>query len=137
MEVPRLGVKLKLQLPSYATATAMRYLSLVCDLHHSSWQCWILNPLSRQGIETATSWFLVGLVSAMPQQELPQWKYFKNLSRKARDDSVLGNLLNIIHYTNRLKEKNFLITVAAWICHCCGCGCGCGVSRWLQLLFNP
>ena len=31
MEIPRLGVK-----PCH-----------VCDLHHSSWQHWILNPLSR------------------------------------------------------------------------------------------
>ena len=46
MEVPRLGVKLELQLPAYATAIAMADLSHVCDLCHSSQQCWILNPLS-------------------------------------------------------------------------------------------
>ena len=46
MEVPRLGVELELQLLAYATATAVRDLSHVCDLHHSSWQHWILNPLS-------------------------------------------------------------------------------------------
>ena len=45
MEVPRLGVKLEFYLP--ATATAMWNLSHVCDLHHSSWQCWVLNPLSE------------------------------------------------------------------------------------------
>ena len=38
MEVPRIGVKLELQLPAYATATAMQVLSFVCDLHHSSQQ---------------------------------------------------------------------------------------------------
>ena len=43
MEVPRLGVKSELQL--LAPATAMQNLSLNCDLHHSSWQCQILNPL--------------------------------------------------------------------------------------------
>ena len=47
MEVPKLGVKLELQLPVYATATAMRDLSYICDLHHSSLQHWILNPLSE------------------------------------------------------------------------------------------
>ena len=36
MEVPRLGVKLELQLQAYATATAMWDLSLVCDLHHGN-----------------------------------------------------------------------------------------------------
>ena len=32
---------------SYATATATPNLSLVCNLYHSSWQCWLLNPLSE------------------------------------------------------------------------------------------
>ena len=43
MKVPRLGVKLELQ--AYATATATPDPSRVCDLHSSSWQHWILNPL--------------------------------------------------------------------------------------------
>ena len=47
MEDPRLGVETELQLPAYTTATAMPGLSLVCGLHHSSWQCRILNPLSQ------------------------------------------------------------------------------------------
>ena len=33
-------------LPSY-TATAMPDPSHVCNLYHSPWQCWILNPLSK------------------------------------------------------------------------------------------
>ena len=32
MEVPRLGVKLKLQLHAYATVTAMQNLNHICDL---------------------------------------------------------------------------------------------------------
>ena len=47
MEVPRLGLELELQLLAYTTAPAMQDLSLVCKLHHSSWQPWILNPLSE------------------------------------------------------------------------------------------
>ena len=47
MQVPRLGVKLELQLPAYATATEMPDLSHVYNLHHSSWQCQILNPLNK------------------------------------------------------------------------------------------
>ena len=47
MEVPRLGVESELQLLAYATATAAPDLSCVCDLHHSSWQRWILNPRSE------------------------------------------------------------------------------------------
>ena len=40
-----LGVELELQLLAYATATATLDLSHVCDLHHSSGQHQILNPL--------------------------------------------------------------------------------------------
>ena len=45
--VPGLGVESELQLPAYATATAMQDPSQVCDLHHSSRQLWTLNLLSE------------------------------------------------------------------------------------------
>ena len=45
MEVPRPGVEQELWLLAYTTATAAQDLSHVFDLHHSSWQQWILNPL--------------------------------------------------------------------------------------------
>ena len=47
MEVPRLGVQSELQLLAYTTTTATSDVSRVCDLHHSSWQCQILSPLSE------------------------------------------------------------------------------------------
>ena len=47
VEVPRLGAKVELQLPAHATATAAPDLSHVCNLHHRSQQCRILNPLSK------------------------------------------------------------------------------------------
>ncbi len=47
MEVPRLGVRSELQLLAYATARATPDLSHIWDLHHSSWQYWILNPMSE------------------------------------------------------------------------------------------
>ena len=47
MEVPRLGVESDLQLPAYTKATATLDLSHVCNLHHSSQQHQILNPLSK------------------------------------------------------------------------------------------
>ena len=47
MEVPRLGVELELQLPAYSTATAKPDPSHVCNLHHSSWQPRIPDPLSK------------------------------------------------------------------------------------------
>ena len=59
----------ELQLPAYTTATtAMRDLSRICELHHSSQQCCILNPLARLGMEPATSWLL--FFSAEPPCEL-------------------------------------------------------------------
>ena len=46
-EVPRLGVKLELQLPAYTTTIAMLDPSIICDLHHSSQQHQILIPLRK------------------------------------------------------------------------------------------
>ena len=40
-------IRSELQLPACTTATAMPDPSCVCSLHHSSWQCRILNPLKR------------------------------------------------------------------------------------------
>ena len=47
MEVPRLGVKSKLQLRAYATAIATQDPNHVCDLHHSLGQHQIFNPLNE------------------------------------------------------------------------------------------
>ena len=47
MEVPSLGVESELQLLAYTTATDTPDLSRICNLHHSSWQCRIPNPLSE------------------------------------------------------------------------------------------
>ena len=98
MEVPRLGVELESQLPAYATATATQDLSFICNLHHSPWQCQILNPLSKARDQTSSSWMLVRFVSAEPSQELRkqfllgvpivvQW-----LMNPARNHEVVGSI---------------------------------------------
>ena len=46
------GVKSELQLPAYARATAMPDPSCVYNLHHSSRQHRILNPLKEAGDQT-------------------------------------------------------------------------------------
>ena len=46
-KVPRLRVELELQLPAYSIATATQDPNCICDVHHSSWQHQILNPLSK------------------------------------------------------------------------------------------
>ena len=45
VEVPGREAESHLQLEPYTSATAMLDLdlSLICDLRHSLWQCWILN----------------------------------------------------------------------------------------------
>ena len=52
MEVPRLGVKLELQLLAYTTATATMDPSGICDLGRSLWQHRTLNPLSEARDQT-------------------------------------------------------------------------------------
>ena len=52
MEVLRLEVQSELQQLTRAIATAIGDQILVCDLHYSSQQCWILNPLSRARDQT-------------------------------------------------------------------------------------
>ena len=69
MEVPRLGVEWELQLLAYSTATAMTDLSCICNLHHSSQQDQLLNPL-RPGIKPTSSWILVRFLSIEAQLEL-------------------------------------------------------------------
>ena len=52
MEVPRLGVQSELQLPAYTIVIATQDPRCVCNLHLSSWQCRILNPLSKARDQT-------------------------------------------------------------------------------------
>ena len=52
MEVPTLEVESELQLPADTTATAAQDLSRVCDLHHSSRQCQVPDPLSKARNQT-------------------------------------------------------------------------------------
>ena len=52
MQISRLGVKLELQLLAYAIGTATWDLSHFCNLHHSSRQHQILNPMSEARDQT-------------------------------------------------------------------------------------
>ena len=69
-------VKSELQLLAYTAATALQDLSRVCDLHHSSWQHQILNPMSEARDRTCSITFLVEFVSALPQRELQNERLF-------------------------------------------------------------
>ena len=52
MAVLRVGVQLELYLLTYSRATARWDPSHICNLYHSSWQRWILNPLSEARDQT-------------------------------------------------------------------------------------
>ena len=69
IEVPRLGVKSDLQLPAYATATAMWDQSRICKIHHSSRQHRILNPLSKVRDRTCIL-MDIRFITIEPPQEL-------------------------------------------------------------------
>ena len=103
MEVPTLGVPSELRLPAYTTATATWDPSHVFNLHHSSQQCRILNPLrptpqplqfgigphlsltphsswhcwvpNTLSATRESSWILVRFISPAPQWELPAIVY--------------------------------------------------------------
>ena len=76
MEILRLGVKLELELLPYTTATAMQDPSRAFDLHHSSRQRRILNPLNEARDRTHNLMVPSRIVSAAPQWEL-QYKTSK------------------------------------------------------------
>ena len=63
MEVPGLGIQLELQLPAYTTARGTQDPSRVGDLHHSSQQCQIFNPLCEARDQT---YILAGFDTAEP-----------------------------------------------------------------------
>ena len=63
VEIPGLGVELKLQRLAYATATAIPGLSWVCDPYYSSGHCPILIPLSEAKDQTRILMDLVRFVT--------------------------------------------------------------------------
>ena len=56
----------------YTAASATPDPSHICNLHHSSQQCRIFNPLREAGIEPESSWTLGGFITTEPQWELPE-----------------------------------------------------------------
>ena len=76
MEVPSLEVKSELQLPAYTTDRTMPDPSHICDLHRSSQQPWILNPLSDARDRTCVLMDASQFVSTEPRWELPLVLWF-------------------------------------------------------------
>ena len=139
MEVPRLWVESELQLPAYAAATAIPDLSHVCNLHCSSWQCWILNTLSEARDQPTSLWILVRLVTAEPQQELP--KHILEELGSSRHGSVVNEsdwehgVSGLIPGLTQWVRDPALPWAVVWVPGKAGvlCCCGSGVGWWLQL----
>ena len=71
MEIPRLGVKSELELPAYATATAMQDLTYTTAQSNAG----SLTHWEGPGIEPASSWILVRFMSTESQRELRKSSY--------------------------------------------------------------
>ena len=91
MEVPpppvAYGGLISLQLPAYTTATATQDPSRICNLHHSSRQCWKLTLLSEARGQTCNLMFL----SQILFREL--WKFlYQTLEMKDHEKITLSFL---------------------------------------------
>ena len=91
MEVPRLGVESELQPPTYARATATQDLSRVCNLHRSSWQCRILNPLSK-----ARDWTRILMDASQVRQPLP-WQELLKIHYVFLESFMVHNYLDLFY----------------------------------------
>ena len=138
MGVPRLGVKLELQLPAYITA-------------HSSTRS--LTQWVRPGIKPASSWILVRFVSAAtrgtPSKVILKspcaLSIGKNPSKKMDVGvPVVAQQNRIWLGTMRLQVWSLSSLSGLRIWHCCELWCrsqthcsGCGVGRQQQLRLDP
>ena len=111
MEVSRLEVESELQLLAYTTATATPDPSHVCDVHHSSRQHWILNPLSKARDQTCVlidtdhiyfRWATTGTPEEVTFELRPEgwtpWvvcKTFYTIPASYNLDCVLGHFLQV------------------------------------------
>ena len=84
----------------------------------------------RPGIELATSWFLVGFISAAPRQELPFLILFfpspptTPLLAKSHHVSLHNIFQMLFSSALKLQSRSSLVAqqVEDQYCHCCGMG---------------
>ena len=94
MEVPRLEVLSELSLPAYIIATAMWDPSRVFNLHHSSQQCQILNPLS--GARDRTHYLMV-----------PSWIHYPLSHDRNSNPEILMTADRILSMVYISKKQQF------------------------------
>ena len=102
MEVPRLGIELELQLLAYTTATARPDPS--CIWTHTTTHGNAGSPTHwvRPGIKPTSSWILVGLITAEPQQEFQNFFFF--FSHTCDLWKFPGQELNLLHSSSNTKS---------------------------------
>ena len=140
MEVPRLGVESELQLPAFKTATATSDPSRISDLHHTSRQCQMLNPLTEARV---TSWicfcwtimgtpeilnfivvsfinnFFCGYCSLCPMLKiftnLRSWRYSPLLiSRRFFYISHMDTKLTYLEFSTLSQQMSKYVQVCSW-----------------------
>ena len=123
MDIPRLGVKPELQLPAYTTVTAMQDPSGVCDLHHSSGQCRILNPLSEAWDRTCNLSVPSGIRFCCATMGTPllsflitvlNCQYFLNPPRLDLSFPLMRFLISYITEDYRLSSVIFLLQLQTY-----------------------
>ena len=77
MEVPGLGVESELQLPAYATATAMQDSSYIYNLRHTLWQCQILTHWVRPEIKPISLCILCQVLNPLSHNGNSLFFFFK------------------------------------------------------------
>ena len=123
----------------------MQELSCVCNLHHSSWQCQILNTWREAKVELASSWILVWLVTTEPLWELPYHRILNPLYHGGNSCATLSWLLQLFSKSQHEGECLLLFSPLILICACvcvfvcvraCVCArvrvcvCVCVYSEW-------
>ena len=109
MEVDRLGVKSELQLPAYTPATATPDLSLVCDLHHSSRQCRILNPLRKARDRTRNLMVPSRILQPLRHDENSWDHFYKNTSHLLK--APHPNIITLGEYISTYEFKEYIYSL--------------------------
>ena len=95
-EGPRLWVKSELQPPIYATATAKWDPSHICGLHHTSWQCQILNPLNEARDQMYIPMNTSQVLNPLSQSGNSQGAIFKVLFREKMAELFWGKISPVV-----------------------------------------
>ena len=108
VEVPRLGVD---RIRAAAACLHQSHSNIgseshVCNLHRSSWQCQILNPLRRPGIEPISAWIPVGFLTTEPQWEMRNSEVF----------CFFFLMEGIFHIWSEWSKNNNTLSYFGWNC---------------------